>query len=278
MSQINFCSQCGAPLTDVSANFCGKCGYKFVRAEDDGRKDLSPTEKSHTQEETNTTGLVKNIYYTKYAQKIGIYGAITTSLSATLLFALILINLSSGWHHFSTDHIFFIAIAPFSFIVYSNLKKFTKAQTSNECACIIRRLTTLALCIIIIGLISSVGSIVGYLVSIVSRFIAHLAYIGLCCIILINIKNIKKYSHNDNFNKYVNLIYIFLLITIGFLLAMTTLSFMAHHSLIYYTLYSICQLSVITIVCIASLFTIFKLGRNAPEVTPEQLAEIKARL
>ena len=178
---------------------------------------------------------------------------------------------------FTTDHIFFIAIAPFSFIVYSNLKKFTKAQTSNESACIIRRLTTLTLCIIIIGLISSVCSIASYIVSIFSRPIVHMAYIGLCCVALINIKNIKKHAHNDNFSKYVNLIYIFLLVIISFLLAMTTLSFMAHHDVVYYILYSICQLGVIAVVWIASLFTIFKLGRNAPEVTPEQLAEIKAR-
>ena len=32
MSQINFCCQCGAPLTDANANFCSQCGYKFVRA------------------------------------------------------------------------------------------------------------------------------------------------------------------------------------------------------------------------------------------------------
>ena len=34
MSEINFCSKCGAQVTDPEANFCMKCGNMFRRNEE----------------------------------------------------------------------------------------------------------------------------------------------------------------------------------------------------------------------------------------------------
>lgn len=82
MSQINFCSQCGAPLTDVSANFCSKCGYKFAYTEE--VKHVAPVSESTIVANETTINPIKNLKFTKYGRLFGIMG-VAISLLATII-------------------------------------------------------------------------------------------------------------------------------------------------------------------------------------------------
>ena len=78
MSQINFCSQCGAPLSDANANFCSKCGYKFKRTDEV----TAPTVETPVE---SVNGLIKNTLYAKYSRNLGIVGLAISSILCLML-------------------------------------------------------------------------------------------------------------------------------------------------------------------------------------------------
>ena len=82
MSQINFCSQCGAPLTDANANFCSQCGYKFAYTEE--VKHVAPVSESTIVANETTINPIKNLKFTKYGRLFGIMG-VAISLLATII-------------------------------------------------------------------------------------------------------------------------------------------------------------------------------------------------
>ena len=88
MSQINFCSQCGAPLTDANANFCSQCGYKFVRAAEivpDSSIETLTAQGEGAPIDSGSAKLVNNSYFSKYARAIGVFGILLSTAACAIL-------------------------------------------------------------------------------------------------------------------------------------------------------------------------------------------------
>lgn len=173
MSEINFCSQCGAPLTDANANFCSQCGHKFVQPKEVvtpvvEAEHIAPKVQSTVATEENTTNQIKNTHYAKYSRILGIIGL---CISAIMCIMLPIVMILIGEDEISSAHLSFnstisqvfnswyisfyqliIATIPIiaSFIACYFLRRFADSQTTSDKAVNIRKIA-LGVCITIVG-------------------------------------------------------------------------------------------------------------------------------
>ena len=306
MSQINFCSQCGAPLTDANANFCSQCGYKFVRAAEivpDSSIETLTAQGEGAPIDSGSAKLVNNSYFSKYARAIGVFGILLSTAACAILIGIYyhlcsssndLLSFLDIDSNFLPNHIIFLVLTPLAFVLYKQLRNFANAQTTHETTISVRKISIAVLLTIICGTANSIASLIPLIDGRFFIFINVLCiglYINNLLFTLSSINKIKNnHSTNDAIHSYLltikSLTYtIIVILSLILVLELLCKICLFTNNTIFdivckstSTISTILHIVMYIILIIASFFTIFKLGRNAPEVTPEQLAEIKARL
>ena len=312
MSQINFCSQCGAPLTDVSANFCSKCGYKFAYTEE--VKHVAPASESTIVANETTINPIKNLKFTKYGRLFGIMG-VAISLLATII---IIYNLCTEaaldsaplsinraifgisnihlWNSPSLSFMTFILIV-LALLSQYYLRRFADTQTTSEDVTHIRKVA-FGLLITIIGGILSFGSIAHiidndyydlYFVSFINIAMIGISLYGIIHII----KHLNRYQQSanisDGIRKYIMLTKILTFIILATLSTAVLLEFIFKvcyvadvlyndEYFVMIVLYSLLMIVIFSLVGVISTLAIIRFSIGVPTITDEEHCMIDTRL
>ena len=315
MSQINFCSQCGAPLTNTNANFCSQCGYKFERIEEVATPAVEAPAK-------NADGLIKNSYYAKYSKLFGIVGLCISAIMCIML-PVVMILIGEDELYLSSAHLSFngtisqvfnswdisfyrliIVTIPIiaSFIACYFLRRFADSQTTSDKAVNIRKIA-LGACITIVGwMLSLAFSYTGdpflyyyydyygdFGVSFLNLLGVTISLLGVL-LVWINLKKLRSSNAStEGAKRFVNLASILTLVIFIILAAEFVMEFFfkccASADIVEYDgaivaiiLYTLMHLAIFTLVGVISLFAIISLSKNAPLLSTKEYDEVEARI
>ena len=309
MSEINFCSKCGAQVTDPEANFCMKCGYKFERI----KEAAAPAVESLPQEEpapqiepAPQVETVKNHFYLKYVLSTGISGILISAFSAILTFVVLCFLISCSENEYNEffpydfgdlksnylpNNILLLIPVLFSLFSFKQLRNFANTQVVPEFRAAIRKIS---LCILIV-IIGGVGNIIGSQIPFKDGALILLNLVALAGCIFgliftsINIGKAQKlYAQDSNIYGFMRMARIITFIS-AILLALSlqlelmykinVLDGILYHDMIGYPiLSSMLYIAFFVLLFIMSIRFIVTLRNNIPMVTKEQYEEIKRKL
>ena len=291
MSQINFCSQCGAPLTDANANFCSQCGHKFAQPEEVANTTPQTEAQPHAdvlpQERT-----VKNPYYLKYLLSTGISGILISAFAATLALFILRRFLVSGTEYelgdtscnYLPNNFLFIIPVLFGFYSFKQLRNFANTQVIPETKATIRKISLCVLMIIIGGVINIYGSQItfedGILILLSLTGLAG-CILGLVFTSIIVHKARSLYSSDSNINNFMQMTKKMTFISAILLATSFLLEFSYKCSVLYGVSYyemtalpiisTIIYIVVYLLILIISIRFIITLRKNVPLITAEEL-------
>ena len=318
MSQINFCSQCGAPLSDANANFCSQCGYKFIRTEEV----TAPAAETPAK---NADGLVKNSYYAKYSRNLGIVGLAISSIlclmltirlftiwdgydcieTSALSFNSALFNVGENYSYFSFNKLLAVAFPILlSFIACYYLRRFADAQTTPDKAAHTRKIASGVLIATIGWLLSFAYIVVDsdpyyYYCDYGFANGSHTSFFNLLGVaisllgVLLVWNNLRKMQASnlasEGAKRFVKLATILTLLTAIVIATEFVVEFIfkccAYADVVDYegvlvvlTLYTLLHIALFAIVGVISLFAIISLSKSAPQLSAEEYNAVETRV